>query len=75
MPDYSDVLDKVAAASICPDCSVLAFASRSTVVKCDYSDWWEFMCPRCGMEFATPESELVFRSLPKEWLSTNVYRA
>jgi ribosomal protein S27AE len=76
LPDYSDELDDiVAAASICPDCDTMAFAYRSTDVKHDDSDRWEFMCARCGTGFTMPKSELVFESLPKEWLLAKVYAA
>jgi ribosomal protein S27AE len=60
MPDYSDELDDiVAAASICPDCETMAFAYRSTDPKTGESNRWEFPCPRCGTDFAMPESESV----------------
>jgi hypothetical protein len=76
MPDYSDKLDDiVGAASICPDCENMAFAYRSTDPKTDESDRWEFLCSRCGTDFAMPESELVFESLPREWLLAKVYAA
>ena len=76
MPNYSDKLDDViAAVSICPDCGMLAFAYRSSDAKRHDSDRWDFMCARCGTEFVMPESELVFQSLPKEWLLSKVYTA
>jgi hypothetical protein len=33
------------------------------------------MCPDCGTSFAMPERELVFQSLPEEWLLAKVYAA
>ena len=76
MPDYSDELDDiVAAASICPACDTIAFAYRSTDMKRDDCDRWEFTCPQCGIGFIMPKSKLIFQSLPKEWLSAKVYAA
>ena len=76
MSDYSDELDEIiAAASICPECDTLVFAWGSWGVKREDSHWWEFVCPPCGTSFTVPESELVFQSLPTEWLSRKVYAA
>lgn len=76
MPDYSDELyDVIAGVSFCPDCSTLAFAYRSTDAERINSNHWDFMCPRCGTDFVMPESELLFQSLPKEWLLSRVYAA
>jgi len=76
MPDYSDEPDEtVAAAAICLDCNTLAFAYRPKDIRRDGSDRWEFMCPDCGTSFAMPERELVFQSLPEEWLLAKVYAA
>ncbi len=58
MPDYSDELRAViSAVSFCPDCSGMAFAYRSTDRKRDNPNQWDFMCPRCGIDFVMPESE------------------
>jgi hypothetical protein len=76
MRDYFDELDEIiAAASICPVCDTLVFAYRSKYLALLDSDRWEFTCPLCGTGFSVPESELVFQSLPKEWLSAKVYAA
>ena len=76
MPDYSDELgDVIAAVSICPDCTTWVFAYKSTSAKRKDSDRWDFMCPRCGIDFAMPERKLVFQSLPNEWLLSEVYAA
>ena len=76
MPENSGELDEVvAAASICPDCSTFAFAYRSMGVKRGESDRWEFLCPECGIDFTTLESELVFQSQPEEWLLAKVHAA
>ena len=75
MPNYSDKLDDVVAAVSIYPCGTLAFAYRSSDAKRHDSDRWDFMCARCGTDFLMPESELVFQSLPKEWLLSKVYTA
>lgn len=76
MPDYFDELDEIiAAVSICPVCNTLVFVYRSKYLNRHDSDRWEFMCLLCGTGFATPESELAFQSLSKEWLSARVCAA
>jgi hypothetical protein len=67
--------DIIAAASICPGCGTLAVAYRTTEMKRGDHDRWEFMCSRCGTDFAMHESELVFQSHSLEWLSAKVYVA
>jgi len=79
MPDVWDERDDVvAAASVCPmpDCGALAFAYRSTDgVGRDHSEPWEFTCPRCGIDFTVPQDEILFQSVPKEWLLARVHAA
>jgi hypothetical protein len=79
MPDdWDEHDDVVAAVSICPmpDCGALAVAYGSTDgVGRDHSEPWEFTCPRCGIDFAIPQDELLFQSVPKEWLLARVQAA
>lgn len=78
MPADWDEHDDVAAGSSCPmpDCGALAVAYRSKDgVARDHSGPWEFTCPRCGTDFAVPEDELIFQSVPKEWLLARVQAA
>jgi hypothetical protein len=35
----------------------------------------EFTCPRCGIDFTVPEDELIFQSVPKDWLLARVRAA
>jgi len=63
--------DEVAAGAICrmPGCGALAVDYWSTDgVGRDHSEPWEFTCPHCGIDFTVPEDELLFQSVPKEWL-------
>ncbi|MGA2648476.1 MAG: hypothetical protein ABSF15_27650 [Candidatus Sulfotelmatobacter sp.] len=75
MPDDWDEHNDVAAGSSCPipDCGALAVAYRSTDgVGRGRSNPWEFTCPRCGIDFTVPENELIFQSVPTEWLLARV---
>ena len=67
--------DEVAAGAICPipDCGSLAIAYRSTDgLERDHSEPQEFTCLRCGSDFAIPEEELIFQSVPKKWLVARI---
>jgi len=44
-------------------------------VERDHSEPWEFTCPRCGIDFTAPEDDLVFQSVPKEWLLAKIHAA
>jgi len=68
--------DIVAAASSCPvpDCSSLVVEYRAAgSVRPGHPEDWEFMCSRCGIEFTVAQGELIFQSVPKQWLSTNIH--
>jgi hypothetical protein len=80
MPDLWDERDDVVAAgSICPisDCGALVVAYRppDRTGRDSARLWWEFICPRCGTDFTVPEDELMFQSVPKEWLLARVQAA
>ena len=36
---------------------------------------WEFVCPECGTEFCAPRGDLLFQSVPREWLFLEVCHA
>ena len=70
--------DIVAAASSCPvpDCGFLVVEYRAAgSVRPGHAEDWEFMCSRCGMEFTVTQGELIFQSVPKQWLSANIHVA
>jgi len=76
--DDWDEHDDVAAGSSCPmpDCGELAFAYRSMDgVGRDHAEPWEFTCPRCEIDFTVAEDELMFHSVPKNWLLAKVQAA
>jgi hypothetical protein len=71
--EYGD--DIVAAASSCPiaDCNSLVIDYRPAGrVRPGHPEDWEFTCSRCGMEFTVTQGELIFQSVPKQWLSANI---
>jgi len=66
----------VAAASCCPmrECSSLVIEYRATgCVRPDHPEDWGFICLRCGTEFAVSQGELIFQSVPKQWLSATAH--
>lgn len=70
--------DIVAAASSCPvaDCSSLVIEYRAaSSIRCGHPEDWLFTCPRCGTEFTVTQGELIFQSVPKQWLSGNTHLA
>ena len=80
MLDDRDEHDEVVAAgSICPvpDCGALVVSYRplDRAGRDNAKSWCEFACGRCGTEFTVPEDELIFQSVPKEWLLARVQAA
>lgn len=70
--------DIVAAASNCPvpDCNSLVIEYRAAGnVRPGHPEDWGFTCPRCGVEFTAAQGELIFQSVPKQWLSANAHSA
>ena len=68
----------VAAASSCPglECGSLVIDYRlADSVRPGHPEDWEFKCSRCGMEFTVTQGELIFQSIPKQWLSANIHAA
>jgi hypothetical protein len=69
----------VAAGSICPvaDCGALVISYRPPyrAGHDNAKSWCEFACTRCGTDFTVPEDELIFQSVPKEWLLARVQAA
>jgi len=57
----------------CPisDCGALAVAyGPKDKVDNDRENFlrWEFTCPQCWAEFVVPPIELIFQSIPLDWL-------
>jgi hypothetical protein len=76
--EWEDLANEVAAGAVCPmpECGALAIAFRATyVVRPDHIQPWEFVCGRCGAEFDVLENDLVFQSVPKDWLLAGIHLA
>jgi len=74
--DWEQHDDIVAAASSCPmpDCSSLVIEYRTaSSVRPGHPEDWGFRCSRCGIDFTVTQGELIFQSVPKQWLSANTY--
>ena len=69
---------EVAAGAICPrpGCGTIGIAFRPKYsAKGVHVESWEFTCPRCQMDFMAAEHQLVFQSVPKEWLLVGIQAA
>lgn len=76
--DWKERQDVVAAGTSCPmpHCGALTIAYRSTGgPQRDDSAQWEFTCSRCGIEFTVISDNLIFQSVPTQWLFANVEAA
>jgi hypothetical protein len=74
--DWDEREDAVAAGSICPvpDCGALVVSYRppERAGRDNARSWCDFTCLHCGIDFSIPEDELIFQSVPKEWLLARV---
>ena len=73
--DWDERNDALAAGANCPmpDCGALAISYEASDGKeRGGAELWEFTCPRCSSEFTVPEGQLIFKSVPKEWLLSKV---
>jgi hypothetical protein len=79
LDDWDERDEVVAAGSICPvpDCGTLVVSYRPTerMERDNARSWCEFTCPHCGIDFSVPQDELIFQSVPKEWLLARVQAA
>jgi hypothetical protein len=76
--DWEQHDDLVAAASSCPvpDCSSLVIDYKPAAsVRPEHPEDWEFTCSRCGIQFTVTQGELIFHSVPKQWLWANAHVA
>jgi len=79
LDDWDECDEVLAAGSICPvpDCGALVVSYRppDRTGHDNAKSWCEFACTRCGTDFTVPEDELIFQSVPKEWLLARVQAA
>ena len=77
--DWDERDEVVAAGSICPvpNCGALVVSYRPSAPTGweNAKSWCEFTCQRCAIDFTVPEDELIFQSVPKEWLLARVQAA
>jgi len=68
--EWEEPDNEVVSGSSCPvpECGALAVAYG----RPDQAGTWEFTCPRCGIDFTAPASDLIFQSVPKNWLLARV---
>lgn len=73
--DWEQGDEITAAISNCPapDCGSLVIEYRQAGNTKVGLEPWEFTCSRCGREFAVAQDDLLFQSVPKQWLSRNSY--
>jgi hypothetical protein len=74
----SNKKDVFAAGTSCPmpDCGALTLAYRSIGDGGrDNAEPWEFTCPRCGVEFTVAKCDLLFQSVPRDWLLAKIQAA
>ena len=69
--------ETTAAGAICPmpDCGALVVAYRLARTPRRRGANCEFICSRCGFEFVAPEADLIFQSVPRDWLWSGICRA
>jgi len=79
LDDWDERDEVVVAGSICPipDCGALVVSYRppERTRRDSGRSWREFTCTRCGTGFTVSEDELIFHSVPKEWLLARVQAA
>lgn len=76
--EWNEDNEVLAAGTSCPmaGCGELTVTFRTADKnESNPQEGWEFTCPRCGVEFLALEEDLLFRSIPKEWLWAGIHSA
>jgi len=79
--DWKEEVDLRAAGAICPmpNCGALVISYEpgdgGNEVQRKSAANWDFVCSECGTEFSAPAGDLLFHSVPREWLYSGVCRA
>jgi len=73
---WKEEIDLRAFGATCPmpDCGALAVTYESSDALSALHNC-EFTCAECGAEFSTPPGDLIFESVPREWLFSQVSSA
>jgi len=62
-----------------PNCGALVVTYESPDSLQAITRWegatWEFVCSECGAEFTAPKEDLLFQSVPREWLFSEICHA
>jgi len=79
LDDWDERDEVVAEGSICPlpDCGalVISYGPPDRTGRINAKSWCEFRCSRCGIDFTVAKDELIFQSVPREWLLARVQTA
>jgi hypothetical protein len=62
-----------------PGCGavVVAYQAINSVndLSARYGGGCEFVCPQCGFEFTATGNDMIFKSIPRDWLLSEVCHA
>ena len=79
--DWKVEVDLKATGAICPmaGCGALVISYEPeeslNEMRRNGNASWDFVCSECGSEFSAPAGDLVFQSVPREWLLAGVCQA
>jgi len=77
--DGEEVDNLVAAGVVCPvpKCGslVITYQPADSINAVSRTAAWEFVCPVCGFEFEASSEDLIFQSVPRHWLFSEVCHA
>lgn len=62
-----------------PNCGALVVTYESPdclhAITRSHGATWGFVCSECGAEFTAPKGDLLFQSVPREWLFSEICHA
>ena len=74
--EWREQVDLRAFGATCPmpHCGALAvtYEPQGSIREIQGAGSWEFVCSECGAEFSAAHQDLVFQSVPREWLLSQV---
>jgi len=79
--EWKEEVDLRAFGTTCPmpNCGalVIAYEPADSINQITHNPGasWDFLCPECGAEFSAPRGDLLFQSIPREWLFSEVCHA
>jgi hypothetical protein len=79
--EWREEVDLRAFGATCPmpHCGALVVTYESSdslreIIRSDGATW-DFVCSECGAEFTAPRRDLLFQSVPREWLFSQICHA